>query len=95
MHISEMQQHTRHSRERLRQRGISPLLLEWLLMFGERKLTNHAEVVYFTKASRGRLRKYIGARSMSKFESELDLYAVIIDGQIVTAGHRTKRLRNP
>src|ERR1700676_3827713 len=91
LYMHSTQQCTRHSRDRLHQRGISPLVLEWLLMFGERKSMNHSEVFYFTKASRERLRKYIGARSMAKFENELDSYAVIAQGQVITAGHRTKR----
>ncbi len=64
-------------------------------MFGERKFVNQAEVFYFTKASRERLRKYIGARSMAKFENELDSYAVKVEGRIITVGHRTKRVLNP
>ena len=86
---------TRHAQGRLRQRAISPLVVDWLLMFGERKPVNHGEIHYFTRASRERLRKYIGARSMAKFDSELDSYVVIVEGQIVTAGHRTKRIPNP
>jgi hypothetical protein len=93
-HISNGLSYSQHSLNRTHQRGISPLILEWLLIFGDRKSTNGAEIFYFTQASRKRLRAYIGGRTMAKFDSQLDAYAVIVDGRIITAGHRNKRLFN-
>ena len=45
-----------HAASRAQKRGIPPLILEWLVAYGEEQPDHHgARVVYFTKRSRQRI----------------------------------------
>lgn len=71
--------YTRHAHIRASQRGIPPLLVEWLLDFGSCRPADGAEVFYFDKESRERLRKYAGRQALSKLDRLLNIYAVVIE----------------
>ncbi len=87
--------YTKHAHARSQQRGIPPLIVDWLLELGVHKTYAGAEVVYFDKRSRERLRRYAGRQALSKLDGLLDIYAVVSnDGCVLTIGHRTKRIRN-
>lgn len=87
---------SKHASLRLQQRGIPPLILEWLAQYGSVKYDHRgAEVLYFDKRSRKSLAKAVGEEVVKKLASLLDAYAVVSQsGSFVTAGHRTKRLNN-
>lgn len=87
--------YTRHAMTRAQQRGIPPLIVEWLLEFGARTPSVGADIVYFDKRSREALRRYAGRQALAKLDGLLDVYAVVAnDGQVLTLGHRTKRIRS-
>jgi len=85
---------TDHARVRLQQRGISLPVLDCLLNFGRRLHDHHgAEICYFDRTARDRLRRTYGRHELKHLESKLNTYAVIsADGTILTVGHRTKRI---
>ena len=85
---------TQHARARLQQRGIPQNVLSELLDFG-REVHDHrgSSVVYFNRQARERLRRACGNEEYRRLESHLNAYAVIGgQGQIVTVGHRTRRV---
>ena len=88
-------QMTKHAAIRQQQRGIPPLIMEWLTNYGTASHDHHgAEVLYFDKHSRKALAKAVGEDIVSRLSGLLDTYAVISnDGAIVTVGHRFKRVK--
>ena len=85
---------TKHAAVRIQQRGIPPLIMEWLNCYGTSRHDHRgAEILYFDKQSRKALAKAVGEEVVSRLGGLLDTYAVVaVDGSVVTAGHRFKRL---
>ena len=85
---------TQHARTRLQQRGISQDIVSELLDFGHEVHDHHgSSIVYFNRQARERLRLTRGDDMYKRLESHLNAYAVIgRQGQIVTVGHRTRRV---
>ncbi len=79
---------------RQQQRGIPQVVVDWLLELGTTEHThNGAEVLYFDKSARKRLNQYLGGGPLfSRAEQYLDIYAVIASGNVITVGHRYKRI---
>ena len=86
-----------HARVRMQQRGISEAVLERLIEFGEARHDHRgAEIVYFGHASRRRLRTRLGTAAVKSMERQLNAYAVLAgSGEVITVGHRVKRILNP
>jgi len=84
---------TEHANARLRQRGIPAELLSLLINYGEEHYDGHgARVMAFSKRSRDRLRKAVGTKLYARWESRLNVYAVVsTDEALVTVGHRIHR----
>jgi hypothetical protein len=84
---------TQHATARMRQRGIPAELLNLLMRFGDERHDGHgAWVMGFTKRARLRLRRELGAKTFARWESRLNVYAVISDDEtLVTVGHRLQR----
>lgn len=85
---------SRHAVTRAQQRGIPPLIVEWLIAYGEEQPANRgARVVYFTKRSRKRIAQDNGDLIVRRLLGLLNAYAVIAsDGQLITCGHRIKKI---
>ncbi|WP_454737186.1 hypothetical protein [Cupriavidus necator] len=85
---------TKHAVTRVRQRGIPPLIVDWLWDFGARVHNGTgAEVVWFDKGGRKRLMKAVGAQVVDRLGDLLEAYIVVsADGVVVTAGWRTQRI---
>lgn len=85
---------TEHATARLRQRGIPIELLDLLVHYGEEKYDGHgARILAFSKRTRKRLRLDLGAKAYARWESRLDIFAVVSDNEaLVTVGHRVHRL---
>lgn len=85
---------SRHASARTQQRGIPPLILDWLIAYGEEQPDHHgARVVYFTKRSRQRISQDAGDIIVRRLHEFLDAYAVIAaDGCVITCGHRFKKI---
>lgn len=88
-------QMTKHAAARQQQRGIPPLIMEWLTAYGTTCHDHHgAEILYFDKQSRKALAKSVGDEVVSQLSGLLDTYAVVSsDGAIITVGHRIKRIK--
>ena len=86
---------TNHARTRIQQRGIPEAVVESLLDFG-RETYNHRGglVVYFNRRAREGVRQACGKEIYKRMEAHLDAYAVVgHSGNIVTVGHRTRRIK--
>jgi hypothetical protein len=88
---------TRHATRRSQQRAVPALVVSLLLEFGSTMRHKGAEIVYFDKRARRRLRDAVGgARSLAVVERWLNTYVVTgQDGCVITVARRTKRLRRP
>ncbi len=83
-----------HAATRLQQRGIPGHVIDTLINFGKVNHDHHgAEILTFPKAVRQKLRKTLPRCKYIALEPHFDCYAVISDGIVVTAGHRTKRIK--
>ena len=85
---------TKHAEIRCQQRGIPPLIIEWLLDFGSQDYSHGAEVYYFDKKSKKAIKKYAGKRIISKLGQYMDAYLILGSGRVITTGHRYKRIRS-
>jgi hypothetical protein len=86
---------TPHARARMQQRGITPTALACLLEYGSEEHNHHGAVtLYFDKAARHRLEHAIGREARKEIDQLRHLYAVLGgDGEIVTVGHRFRRIK--
>ena len=85
---------TKHAEQRMGQRSISPLIVDWLLDYGATKHDKHgAEVMYFDKISRKNLTRAVGKPVVGQLAKQLSAYIVVGDNCVITAGYRTKRIR--
>ncbi len=89
-----MSQLTQHAMTRMQQRGIKELTLQHLLQHGAKTHDGRGcQIVYFNKQSRKRLQKSFCNEAFKQLEKQMDAYAVISEfGDVVTVGHRTKRI---
>jgi hypothetical protein len=88
---------TTHASIRSQQRGIPPLIREWLLDFGEEVYDHRGAIIYFfTRDSRRKLERNFGRESIRRFHEWLDSYAVvsITDGALISVGKRFKKLHH-
>ena len=87
---------TNHAQIRQQQRGIPQVVIDWLLEIGSTEHTHDgAEILYFDKAARKRLSRYLGGGPLfSRAEEYLDTYAVVSSGTVITLGHRYKRINH-
>lgn len=86
---------TRHAEIRMQQRGIPPLIIQWLEVFGDEHHDHHGSVVlHFSKQSRRRLERHVGREPLRRLSEWMNAYAVIGgDGLLITTGKRWKRVR--
>lgn len=82
---------TEHARTRMQQRAIPPVVVEALLAYGRGEHDHRGgTILYFNKAARRRLERERIDRAL---ERHLDAYAVVAGtGEIITVGHRDKRI---
>jgi len=85
---------TKHSADRMQQRGIPPLILDWLMAYG---VTEHdhngAEIHYFDKKAKRQMERDFGSQILRRLDDLLDTYLVVgVDGVVITVGHRTQRI---
>jgi hypothetical protein len=85
---------TNHAVIRSQQRGIPPLILQWLDQFGEEQHDGHgATIRYFSRASRRAMEQEFGSYPVKKMSEFLNIYTVESqDGTVITTGHLTKRI---
>ena len=86
-----------HARIRMQQRGIPPLILEWLNEYGHPVFDHHGgKILYFDKVARKRLSHDKGRTAIRRLHEYLDSYAVLSakNGEVITVGRRYKKIRS-
>ena len=83
---------TSHARARMQQRGIASDALDMLLSYGREAHDHHGAVIlYMDKAAQRRLAA--ASRAKNEVRRLSGLYAVLSrHGQVITVGHRTRRI---
>ena len=86
---------TEHASMRVKQRGIPPLIRNWLIDYGKANYDGHGAVIrYFNKDSIRRMEKALGREPIRRMSEFLRCYLVqSIDGSIVTIGKRHQNSR--
>lgn len=84
---------TNHAMKRCQERGIPPLIVDWLFTYGEEVYHRGRQIVYFDKTSKKEMRKFAGRQILAKLDKYLNSYLVKEDGLVITVGHRTKPIR--
>lgn len=86
---------TKHASIRLRQRGIPPVILEWLLEYGIPQYDHCRGMVFsFDARSRKSLRSMLNTKAFARHSRHLNCFVVMgTDGEIITVGHRTRKFR--
>jgi hypothetical protein len=81
---------TEHASIRVKQRGIPPLIRNWLIDFGKANYDGHGAIVrYFNKDSIRQMEKAFGKEPIRRMSEFLRCYLVqSVDGTIVTIGKR-------
>jgi hypothetical protein len=84
-----------HAQIRMQQRAITADMLESLLNFGQVKFNGQGtEILTFPKKVVKHLKKELNHKVFMKIERHLNLYAIMSsDGELITTGYRTKRLK--
>ncbi|MXR36113.1 hypothetical protein [Craterilacuibacter sinensis] len=86
-----------HALTQMKQRAITGSTIHYLIEWGRKAYDHKGAVIrYFDKTRRIQLRKHVGASHVKQLENQLNAYVVVsTSGQIITVGHRYKRiLRN-
>jgi hypothetical protein len=84
-----------HAAIRAKQRGVPPLIEQWLDEFGEANYDGHGAVTfYFSRRSVRAMERAFGRNPVRRMAEYLNTYKVesVMDGTIITVGRRTQRL---
>jgi len=87
---------THHATMRSQQRGIPPLIDQWLDLYGEEEYDGHGGIRrFFTRTSIRNLEKDCGRQIIAKLSEYFDCYKVASSNsnETITLGHRTKRIK--
>lgn len=83
---------TRHASTRSVQRGIPPLVIDWVMSYGEVARSRGANTYFLTKRTRKNLEKDIGSILYKRVSDLLDIYVVVGEqSRIITTAHRLRR----
>lgn len=85
---------SKHTTHRMQQRGIPPLIVDWLIAYGATEYDHRGgEIHYFDKKARRQMEREFGEQVVRRLEGYFDTYLVLgHDGGVVTVGHRTRRV---
>lgn len=87
-----------HASDRAKQRGIPPLIDQWLSEYGEEMFDGHGGVVmHFTRRSIRAMERDMGREPIRRLSEYLNAYKIQSshDGRTITTGHRYKRIKRP
>ena len=81
---------TKHCSTRSQQRGVPPMVKDWLLSYGQENHDGHGAIVrYFNDNSIRQMEREIGREPIRRMSEFLRCYLVEgIDGAIITIGKR-------
>lgn len=84
-----------HAQIRCQQRGIPPLICDWLHRYGaESKTPGGAIKRFFDHNARRRIAQEVGAQVVDRMGPLMNLYLVeAADERVITAGVRTRRFK--
>jgi hypothetical protein len=83
-----------HAQTRMQQRCIPPGIVDLILTYGSIVHDHHgAEIYHFDKPAIRRLERSWGRSFVRRLDGLQRAYAVVRDGQVITTGHRHKRVR--
>jgi hypothetical protein len=85
---------TEHAAVRAQQRGIPPLIKDWLLQFGEEQFDGHGGIKrFFSHRSIREMERCFGRKPVSRMSEFLEAYLIESshDGVIITIGHNYRR----
>lgn len=87
---------TIHLQQRMQQRGVPPLIVQWLEDFGKEGYNHEGCIVLsFDKNAKRRLEQAVGREPVRRMSEWLKAYLVIsIDGVRITTGIRYRRIKN-
>lgn len=87
---------THHAIARMQQRAVRPEIVVYLLDFGRCEYHHYgAQLYYLDRRGRERVRRVAGSDAYRRMEHALDAYAVVSgDGELITVGHRYKRINH-
>lgn len=89
---------TIHAMQRAQQRGVPPLIQDWLLAYGEENYDGHGGIIrFFTGSCIRKMERDFGREPVRRMSEFLNCYLVeSIDGAVVTVGrrHRSKRINH-
>lgn len=82
-----------HVENRMQQRGIPTVFIDWLEQYGTIEPQNGAELIYFNHRSLKRLASYTGGIS-NKIDKLKSIYLVRgNNGKIITTGYRDESIK--
>ena len=84
---------TQHAHKRSQQRGIPPFVMELIMDYGRCVRRHGADKHFLDKPSRRALKRDLGTKIYTRIEDQLNVY-VVADKNVITAAHRTKRIRH-
>ena len=88
---------THHASVRSQQRGIPPLIRDWLLAYGEEDYDGHGGILrYFSNRSIRMMQRSFGREPLRQLDKYLNSYLVESsdDGAVITIGHRLGSMRS-
>jgi hypothetical protein len=92
-HSGEPLMNTRHAAVRMQQRGIPPLIEQWLEQYGEEDYDGKGGVRrYFSKRSIRALERDVGRGPVTRMSDYLRIYKIdsASDGHTITVAYKTK-----
>lgn len=87
---------SRHAGKRAQQRSIPPVIADWLDLYGETEYDGRGgEFRYFSRKSIRAIERIAGSGPVRHLAGYFKTFKVVSskDGQTITIGHRTKRIR--
>lgn len=81
---------------RAQQRGIPPLIRDWLFQFGEEQYDGHGAIRrFFSQRSIRKMERCFGCTPLSRLSDFFDIYLdeSSSDGAVITIGHSYRRIR--
>ena len=83
---------TKHALQRCQQRGIPPFIVDLVIDHGRITRRHGADVYYLDKSARRQIKRLLGRKLYARINDQLDIY-IVLEDEILTVAHRTKRTR--
>ena len=92
----EMKMNTQHAIQRSQQRGVPPLIQDWLFAYGKETYDGKGGIVrYFTNDSIRKMERDFGREPIRRLSEFLRCYLVeSTEGSVITVGKRYNRINH-